>query len=82
MIEDEKHIIFSVTELEKINFDEVLETSIDTVRISSDGLKTFVRWDIIDTPQFVGTLLTKEGPYNINEMISILSESPWFVPTL
>jgi hypothetical protein len=82
MIENEKYIIFSITEIEKINFNEVLETSVDTVRISSDGLKTFVRWDTTETPQFVSSITTKEGPYTNDQMISILSVHPWFVPTL
>lgn len=77
-----KYIIFNINEIEKINFDEVLETSIDNLRISSDGLKTFVKWDTPETPQFLELLQTKEGPYNNDEIISILSESPWFVPTL
>ena len=34
-------MIFSVSELNKINFDEVLQTSIDTVRKSIDETKTF-----------------------------------------
>lgn len=79
---DEKYIIFSTSELEKINFDEVSETSIETLRVSSDGLKTFVNWKTPETPQFVSSITTKEGPYTNEQMISILSVHPWFVPTL
>jgi hypothetical protein len=43
--DNREFMIFSVTELDQIDFTQVLETSIDTVRKSVDGLKTFVKWD-------------------------------------
>lgn len=42
MYTDREFMIFPVSELNKIDFDQVLETSADTVRKSVDGLKTFV----------------------------------------
>ena len=38
-------MIFSVNELNSIDFTQVLETSADTVRKSIDQTKTFVKWD-------------------------------------
>lgn len=69
-------IIFNVSELEKINFNEVLETSINTVRKSIDLTKTFVKWDG-STPSSVLTLTTTEGPYNYNEMVALMSTPEW-----
>jgi hypothetical protein len=43
MYDNRKYIIFSTSELDKINFDEVLETSAETVRKSVDETKTFVK---------------------------------------
>jgi hypothetical protein len=43
MYDNRKYIIFSTSELDKINFDEVLETSSETVRKSIDETKTFVK---------------------------------------
>jgi hypothetical protein len=43
MYENRKYIIFSTSELNKVNFDEVLETGFDTVRLSVDGTQTFVK---------------------------------------
>jgi hypothetical protein len=43
--ENRKFMIFNVSELPLIDFSEILETSIDTVRKSVDGTKTFVKWD-------------------------------------
>ncbi len=69
-------MIFNVSELEKINFNEVLETSINTVRKSIDLTKTFVKWDG-STPSSVLTLTTTEGPYNYDEMVALMSTPEW-----
>jgi hypothetical protein len=79
MYENNKYLIFSVDELTLINFDEVLETSIDTVRKSIDETKTFVNW-IGDAPSFVDNLTTKEGPYSYDEIIEILNTDFWSSP--
>jgi hypothetical protein len=73
-------MIFSVTELPTINFNEVKETSIDTVRKSIDGTKTFVKWDGETIPSSVESLTTKEGPYNYDEIIVILATEEWTDP--
>lgn len=75
-----KYVIFSVTELPKIDFNLVEETSIETVRKSVDGLKTFVKWDGLEIPQFVATLDTKEGPFSYSEILEILSTGEWTIP--
>ena len=70
-------MIFDVSELGSVNFNEVLETSQDTVRKSVDETKTFVKWEGDDTPTSVDSLTTKEGPYTYNEILTILSTSEW-----
>jgi hypothetical protein len=70
-------MIFETKELSDINFNEVCETSIDTVRKSIDGEKTFVKWDGESIPQSVYNLKTKEGPYTYDEMIELLSYETW-----
>jgi hypothetical protein len=74
-----KFMIFSVTELDQIDFTQVLETSIDTVRKSVDGLKTFVKWDNT-MPTSVASLTTKEGPYTYDEILEILATPEWTDP--
>ena len=75
--ENRKFMIFNVSELELIDFNQVGETSIDTVRKSIDGTKTFVKWDSIEIPSSVLTLTTNEGPYTYNEIIIILNGPEW-----
>jgi hypothetical protein len=73
---DREFMIFNVSELNKINFNEVLETSEDTVRKSIDLTKTFVKWNG-NTPPCVQSLTTSEGPYTYNEMLTILATPEW-----
>lgn len=80
MYSEREFMIFNVSELSSINFDEVLETSIDTVRLSVDGTKTFVKWQSENIPSSVSALQTKQGPYTYEEMLSILSTTEWQNP--
>ena len=75
--ENRKFMIFNVSELELIDFTQVCETSIDTVRKSIDGTKTFVKWDSEEIPSSVLSLTTNEGPYTYDEIITILSGPEW-----
>jgi hypothetical protein len=72
-----KYIIFNISEIDKVNFEQVRETSKDTLRISIDGTKTFVKWNEDETPSFVYTLTTAEGPYTHEEILEILSTDLW-----
>jgi hypothetical protein len=76
MYENRNFIIFNVSELHKIDFSQVLETSAETVRKSVDETKTFIKWDGVE-PIYVSQLMTKEGPYTYSEMIEILAGTEW-----
>jgi hypothetical protein len=75
--ENRQFAIFQTSELDKINFDEVLETSAETVRKSTDGTKTFVKWDNETPPPSVLSLTTIEGYFTYQEMLDILSTEEW-----
>jgi hypothetical protein len=79
--ENREFMIFNVSELNQINFNEVLETSSNTVRKSVDETKTFVKWDGV-IPECVTNLITKEGPYTYEEILVILSTTEWTDPNL
>ena len=74
--EERNYMIFNVSEIDTIHFDEVLETSAETLRKSVDETKTFVKWDG-EMPQCVQDLTTKEGPYTHTEILQILSGEDW-----
>ena len=77
MYENRQFMVFNVSELSLINFNEVLETSEQTVRKSVDQSKTFVKWEGPNIPPSVDNLTTKEGPYTYDEIVNILSASEW-----
>ena len=79
MYENRQYAIFSLTELNKIDFSSVCETSADTLRKSVDETKSFIKWDG-DQPEFVNTLETLEGPYTHAEILDILSTPEWTAP--
>lgn len=76
---DRRFVIFNVTELNQINFDQVFETSISTVRKSTDETKTFVKYDM-PQPSSVAGLTTKSQEYTYDEMLTILATSEWTPP--
>jgi hypothetical protein len=71
-----EYIIFPTTELSKIDFNQVLETSEETIRKSIDGTKTFIKWSG-QQPEFISTLDNTEGPYTHEEILNILSTEEW-----
>lgn len=75
--EQRQFMIFNVSELNLIDFTQVLETSINTVRRSFDGTKTFVKWDGNTIPSSVVNLTTKEGPYTYDKILTILNSPEW-----
>jgi hypothetical protein len=75
-----RFMIFSISEISNINFEEVLETSTDTIRKSINETKTFIKWDG-EMPLCVSNLITSEGPYTYDEIITILQTEEWTDPT-
>lgn len=76
---DNKYVIFNITELSTIDFDQVLETSSDTVIYNVAETQTVVKY-IGDMPSSVQSLTTKEGPYTYTQIHNILSGSAWCSP--
>lgn len=76
MYENREFVIFNTSELDKIDFNQVLETSSETVRKSVNETKTFVKWDGVE-PECISTLTTIQGRYTYSEMLDILSTEEW-----
>jgi hypothetical protein len=79
--ENREFMIFNVSELPNVDFTQVLETSINTVRKSVDETKTFVKWDGEAIPSSVDALTTKEGPYTYDQILTILATEEWTNPS-
>jgi hypothetical protein len=71
-----KYVIFDFSEADKINFSEVKEDSIETLRKSVDGNKTFVKYEGT-MPECVNDLLTKSREYYNIEILEILATEEW-----
>lgn len=69
------YVILNTSELELVDFDQVLQTSADTLRYSLDGSKFVVKYEG-DTPSF----LIGEPQYDHAEILSILSGPEWTDP--
>lgn len=78
-MQERTFLIIPVSELSKIDFTQVLETSPDTVRKSVDETKTFIKWEG-ETPTFVDDIVGSEGPYTYGEIIEILATPEWTNP--
>ena len=73
---DTKYIIFNVSELDLIDFNQVIENSLETLRYSIDGTKTFIKW-IENEPTFISELVSKSIIYNNEDMMDILHTDEW-----
>ena len=78
--ENRSYVIFDVTEINTINFDEVLQTNAQSLRKSVDGTKTFVKYDGGVMPTSVAALTTKQGPFTHEQILSTLSSTEWTNP--
>ena len=59
-----------------INFSDVLETSIHTLRLSVDGTETFVKYDGAQ-PASVAALAGVSPEYNHVAILNLLTGSAW-----
>jgi hypothetical protein len=79
MEDNREYLILPVSEIPKIVFSEILETSAETLRRSVDLLKTLIKWEGLQ-PSFISSLDNTEGPYTYEEIIVILSGPEWSNP--
>jgi len=75
-LDTRKYVIFDTSELDKIDFNEVLETSQSTLRFSVNGLKTFVKYEG-DMPSSISQLNSKSIEYSHSEILAILATEEW-----
>ena len=66
------YVIIDASEVSSVDFNQVLETSADTLRYNLAGTKTFVKYEG-DTPSF----LTGKTANTHSEMLAILAGEEW-----
>lgn len=71
-----KYLIVNVSELEKINFNLILNSSILDLRYSYNKDKCIIKW-LGEDPDFLSELDYKDGPYTLQQITEILHTSVW-----
>lgn len=66
------YVIIDASEVSSVDFNQVFETSAETLRFSLDGSQTFVKFEG-DTPSF----LEGKTAYDRSEMLTILANEEW-----
>lgn len=79
MFENRKYVIIPTSEVNNIDFSEVLETAADTCRYSVDGTQTFVKYDGAQ-PASVAAISGKSVEYSHSEILDILATEAWTAP--
>jgi len=76
MYENRKYVIFNTSETGSINFSQVMETSVNTLRLNLSGSKTFVKYEG-NQPSSVAGLSSKSNEYTHTQIINVLTGSEW-----
>ncbi len=74
------YVTLDLSEASSLDFEQIQQTSIDTLRISVDGTRTIVKWGSAGgVPSSVETLTTK-GPYlTHDEALELMSTEAWTI---
>ena len=77
--ENRHYVIFDLTEVDAIDFSEVMETSTDTLRKNLANTQSFVKYEG-DQPPSVVALTTKSQEYSHAEILALLAGTDWTDP--
>ena len=73
------YVVFNTSETGSVDYSQVLETSNETLRLSINGSKTFVKYEGSE-PSSVTALTTKSGSYTHSEILGLLATDEWTDP--
>jgi hypothetical protein len=77
--ENRHYVVFDLTEVDTIDFSEVMETSADTLRKNLANTQSFVKYEG-DMPASVAALTTKSQEYTHAEILALLAGADWTDP--
>lgn len=77
VFENREYMIIHLSEIDKVDFSQILEESIEQLRKSVDNLKCIVKWDGDIIPSSIETLNYKDGSYTHSEILDILNTPEW-----
>ena len=77
---DNRHyVVFDLSEVDTIDFSEVMETSADTLRKNLAETQSFVKYET-DMPASVTALTTRSQEYTHEEILTLLAGTDWTDP--
>ena len=76
MYENRKYVIFNTSETGSIDFSQVMETSVNTLRLNLSGSQTFVKYEG-SQPSSVAGLSSKSNEYTHSQILNVLTGSEW-----
>jgi hypothetical protein len=77
---DNRHyVVFDLSEVDTIDFSEVMETSAETLRKNLAETQSFVKYEG-DMPSSVTALTTKSQEYTHEEILALLAGEEWTDP--
>ena len=74
MYENRKYVIFNTSETGSIDFSQVMETSVNTLRLNISGSQTFVKYEG-SQPSSVAGLSSKSNEYTHTQILNVLTGS-------
>jgi len=77
--DNRKYVVFDLTEVNTIDFSQVMETSADTLRKNLAETQSFVKYES-DMPASVAALTTRSQEYTHAEILSLLAGADWIDP--
>jgi len=77
--EDRHYVVFDLTEVDTIDFSEVMETSADTLRKNLANTQSFVKYEGVQPPS-VAALTTRSQEYTHEEILTLLAGADWTDP--
>lgn len=70
------YVIFNMSDIGLVDFNQILETSPESLRKSKDGLKAVIKWSG-SSPSFIPNISSIEGPYTESEILVIMETPLW-----
>ena len=77
--ENRHYVIFDLTEVDTIDFSEVMETSADTLRKNLANTQSFVKYEGAQPPS-VAALTTRSQEYTHEDILTLLAGTDWTDP--
>ena len=77
--DNRKYVVFNLTEIDTIDFSEVMEASAETLRRNLSNTQSFVKYES-DMPASVAALTTRSQEYTHADILTLLAGTDWTDP--